>query len=181
MQVIRLSRVGRRNQPSYRIVLAEKSAPVNGKFQEVLGFYNVSEGKKLEFDAARIEHWVKMGAIPSDTVAALLKNAGVPEMDQYLGRRDKKRKKKNEDPEAEVAAETPAAEAAEGGEAEGSEAAPTEEAPAKEETPKEEAPAEEKPAEEAAPEQEAPKEEAATEEKPAEEPAEETKEETPES
>jgi small subunit ribosomal protein S16 len=144
--VIRLSRTGRKNQPSYRIVLAEKSSPVNGKFQEILGFYNVSEGDKLNFKADRIEYWIGNGAQPSDTVAALLKNAGMPNMEKYLSPRDKKRSKKNPEEEPEVApvaeavAETPAEEPAKEEKAE--------EKPVVE-VPKEEA-AEEAPAEESA-------------------------------
>ena len=69
---IRLTRTGKRNQPSYRIVVAEHARPVKGKFIEVLGNYN-PRAKKLEIDRSRVDHWVKQGAQPSATVAALLK------------------------------------------------------------------------------------------------------------
>lgn len=109
MLVIRLSRTGKRNQPAYRIVVAEHSAPVQGKFQEIIGHYLPAEGKKLEFKMDRIEHWVKMGAKPSDTVASLLKAKGVPNMEKFIGLRNLKRKKKKGGDEPEAAA--PAAEA----------------------------------------------------------------------
>lgn len=157
--VIRLARTGRRNQATYRVVVAEKSAPVKGRHTDVVGFYNPGETKKLEFDKARIEDWISKGAKPSDTVAALLKNAGMPNMEQYMSARNLKRAKKNPSEEELAAAEAAA-----------NPAPAVEEAPAEEaEAPAEEAAAEEKPedkpAEEAAPAEEA---EAAAEEEAAE-------------
>lgn len=71
MLVIRLQRVGKKNQPSYRIVLVEKTAPVKGKFIEILGNYNpVLKTKKFEKD--RILYWISKGAQASPTVHNLL-------------------------------------------------------------------------------------------------------------
>lgn len=123
MLVIRLSRTGKRNQPAYRMVVAEHSSPVQGKCQEIVGFYLPAEDKKLEFKMDRIEHWIKMGAKPSDTVASLLKAKGVPNMESFIGRRNLKRKKKDGSDDL---VETAAPAAAE---------APAQEAPAAEETP----------------------------------------------
>lgn len=104
------------------MVVAEHSAPIQGKCQEIVGFYLPAEDKKLEFKMDRIEHWIKMGAKPSDTVASLLKAKGIPNMEKFIGRRNLKRKRKNGEDEVTAA---PVAE----------EAAPTEETPAVEETP----------------------------------------------
>lgn len=142
MLVIRLSRTGRKNQPAYRMVVAEKSKPVKGRFVEVVGFYNPSEKKAIKFDEKRIAYWISKGAKPSDTVASILKFNGVSGMDEFIGRRDIKRRKKNAPEEEEAPAPAPAAAPA------AEEAAPAEE-PAQEE-PKEEAPAAEEPAKEEA-------------------------------
>ncbi len=93
--VIRLSRTGRRNQATYRIVVAEKSRPVQGKFLEIVGSYNPGEGKKTDFKQDRIDHWIAQGAQPSDTVAGLLKYNGVAGMEKFMDFRNKKRATKN--------------------------------------------------------------------------------------
>jgi len=133
--VIRLQRTGRKNQPSYRLVVAEHSKPVKGKHIEIVGSYNPSEGKKFTFKQDRIEHWISVGAKPSDTVAGLLKFNGMKDMEKYMTPRTKTRAKKNPTEE-----ELAAMEAA-------NNPAPAEEAAAPE---AEEAPAEETAAEEAA-------------------------------
>lgn len=147
MLKIRLSRTGRKNYPSYRIVVAEHSAPIKGKFIEILGHYIPNRDPKvLEYDEKKIREWISKGAKPTDTVASLLKNAGVTGMEAYIEPRDKKRKPKKE-VEEEAPAAAPAAPAEGGGEAPKEEAAPAEEEP-KEEPKEEEKPAEETPAEE---------------------------------
>ena len=104
MLVLRLQRTGRKNLASYRIVVAEKSRAVKGKFLEVLGHYlPAQEHPVFECDAARAEHWVKQGATPSDTLARLLKKNGVKGMDSFIHRYPK-RKSKKEVPEAQTAA-----------------------------------------------------------------------------
>lgn len=129
---IRLSRTGRKNYPSYRIVVAEHARPVKGKFIDVLGHYiPIRDPKVLEFDQEKIREWISKGAKPSDTVASLLKNAGMTGLEKYIEPKDKKKKKKKEAPEEEAAA-TPAP------------AAPAE-APAPAEEPKAEEPAKEEP------------------------------------
>lgn len=74
--VIRLQRTGKPKQPYYRVVAIEKSRGATGKPLEVLGSYNprVADPKeKVQYDAARFDHWVKNGALPSATVATLVK------------------------------------------------------------------------------------------------------------
>ncbi len=71
MLVIRLQRVGKKNQPSYRIVLAERTAPIKGKFIEILGNYN-PRLKTKAFEKDRILHWLSKGVKASPTVHNLL-------------------------------------------------------------------------------------------------------------
>lgn len=71
MLTIRLARTGKRNQPSFRVVLAEKGRSAKGKFIEILGNYNpIQKVKSLK--AERINYWILKGAQPSETVHNLL-------------------------------------------------------------------------------------------------------------
>ncbi len=172
---IRLQRSGRRKRANYRLVVAEHSAPIKGRYVALVGTYDPLIDKHgLVFDADKIQEWIKKGAKPTNTVARLLKGAGVKDMDRFIVEmKDKKVKNPKEVPE-EAAPAAEAAPAEEKAEETPAEPAPEEkpaEAPAADEK-AEEAPAEEKPVETPAPEA-APAEEKA-EEKPAEEaPAEE--------
>lgn len=105
-----MTRIGKQNQAAFRIVLAEKSKAVKGENQEILGFYNPAEGKKIDFNKDRIEFWISRGARPSDSVASLLKTNGMAGMDKFLEPRNKKRRNKNAPAEeAKAPAATPAA------------------------------------------------------------------------
>jgi small subunit ribosomal protein S16 len=74
---IRLRRVGARNQPSYRIVAAEKESPRDGRFLEILGHYNPrTEPSTVVIDEARLFHWMKNGAQPSDAVVKACRSLG---------------------------------------------------------------------------------------------------------
>lgn len=68
---IRLSRVGKKNTPIYKVVVAEKARPVKGKFIESLGMYNPGN-KDNTLNAERIKYWISVGAQPSQTVHNLL-------------------------------------------------------------------------------------------------------------
>lgn len=92
MLMIRLQRVGRKNVPQFRLVLAEKSAAVKGLAKEFLGHYNAATGT-LSFKEGRIGHWVKHGARLSDTAARLLTRAGVKGMGTFIVPYTKKRPK----------------------------------------------------------------------------------------
>lgn len=75
---IRLRRMGRKNAPTYRIVVAENAMPRDGRIVENIGHYNPrSNPKALSVDRARSLYWIERGAVPTDTVKALLKKAGV--------------------------------------------------------------------------------------------------------
>lgn len=78
MVVIRLQRKGKPHQPYYRVVAIEKARGATGKPIEVLGSYNPrveTPAKKTEINKDRYDHWIKVGAQPSDTVATLAKAA----------------------------------------------------------------------------------------------------------
>ena len=78
MVKIRLRRVGRKNAPFYRILVADSQSPRDGKFIEIIGQYapRQSEGS-LSVDEARANYWLDQGAQPTDTVRSLLRRAGV--------------------------------------------------------------------------------------------------------
>jgi len=103
---IRFTRTGKKKQPSFRIVVAEHSKPVKGKYLEILGNYKpATDPKEITLNKERIEYWISVGAKPSDSVASLLKREGLDNMDKFIVKsRDKKRKKKKESPEDEVSA-----------------------------------------------------------------------------
>jgi small subunit ribosomal protein S16 len=74
---IRLRRVGKKKQPSYRIVVAESSAPRDGRFVEVIGFYNPrTEPETITLKEARILYWLGVGAQPSESVNRILNTTG---------------------------------------------------------------------------------------------------------
>lgn len=75
---IRLRRMGRKKLPFYRIVVTDKASPRDGRFIEVLGTYDPrAEGEQVSLDADKARTWLANGATPSDTVATLLRKAGV--------------------------------------------------------------------------------------------------------
>ena len=77
---IRLRRVGRRKKPTYRIVVADKQSPRDGRFIESLGHYNPrTKPATIAVNMERAQHWIDVGATPSETVRSLLKKAGVSE------------------------------------------------------------------------------------------------------
>jgi small subunit ribosomal protein S16 len=76
---IRLRKIGRKKVPLYRIVVADKESPRDGRFIEILGTYDPKQegAKKVVVDVAKAKSWLAKGATPTDTVQALLKSAGV--------------------------------------------------------------------------------------------------------
>ena len=76
---LRLTRIGKKKQPQYRIVVADSRSPRDGRFIESLGTYDpLKEPVALVLNRARLEHWRQRGARPSATVDRLLKRAGAP-------------------------------------------------------------------------------------------------------
>jgi len=145
---IRLARGGAKKRPFYRIVVADTRMPRDGRFIEKLGTYNPMLAKedpgRVVLVNERIEHWLSVGATPSNRIARFLAaaNMGPAPAIPVQTKKDKPRPKTLERLAASVEKKAAAAEAA-AAEA----AAPAEEAPA-EEAVAEEAPAEEAPAEE---------------------------------
>jgi small subunit ribosomal protein S16 len=77
---LRLRRIGAKKQPSYRVVAADKEAPRDGRFLEILGHYNPrTEPSTIILQEDRIFHWLSVGAQPSDSVARLFKQMGTDE------------------------------------------------------------------------------------------------------
>jgi len=75
---IRLMRMGRRNRPFYRVVAAEASSPRDGKFLEILGYYDpIKQPYEFKVDPDKVQKWLSRGATPTETVRALLKRAGL--------------------------------------------------------------------------------------------------------
>ncbi|HSV85986.1 MAG TPA: 30S ribosomal protein S16 [Levilinea sp.] len=84
---IRLRRVGQRHQPSYRIVAADKEAPRDGRFLEILGFYNpLTDPFTLEVKEDRVFDWFNKGAQPSESVLKLFTIVGL--MGRYTRLKD---------------------------------------------------------------------------------------------
>ena len=77
MVKIRLRRVGAKKQASYRVVVADSRAPRDGRFIEVIGFYNPrTEPETVTIKEDRALHWLSVGAQPTESVAQLLSKRG---------------------------------------------------------------------------------------------------------
>ena len=75
---IRLRREGRKKTPMYRIVVADSTAPRDGRFIEIIGQYQPRSGENaLNLKIDRVNYWMDVGALPTDTVRSLLRRAGV--------------------------------------------------------------------------------------------------------
>lgn len=78
MVKLRLTRVGKKKQPSYRLVAAPSRSPRDGRFIEILGHYNpLTNPPTVVFKEERIMHWLKEGAQPTESVLKLLVGAGI--------------------------------------------------------------------------------------------------------
>ncbi|MET1001348.1 MAG: 30S ribosomal protein S16 [Acidimicrobiia bacterium] len=157
---IRLMRVGKKKQPTYRVIVADSRSPRDGRFIEILGQYEPRQDPSLvNIDTDRAVHWLKNGAQPTEQVAKILGIAGVWDAYKSDTGRESVAKPKAKTPQAKSVEEQPAPPAAA---APVAAAAPAAEAPVEVAAPAEEAPAEEAPADEAASAEEAPAEEAAS-------------------
>ncbi|MCE2469578.1 MAG: 30S ribosomal protein S16 [Dehalococcoidia bacterium] len=75
---IRLRRVGKKKQPSYRIVVADSRAPRDGAFVEQVGYYNpLTDPPEVAVHEDKVRHWLAVGAKPSETVGRILHARGV--------------------------------------------------------------------------------------------------------
>lgn len=157
---IRLARGGAKKRPFYRIVVAEASAPRDGRYVERVGTYNPMVPKdhdqRLTLNGERITYWMGQGAQPTERVQKMLATAGLaaaPVIRDQPKKSAPGKKRAEREAEAAEAAAAAAEEAAAAAESAAAEEAPAEEAPA-EEAAAEEAPAEGAPAEESAAEEE---------------------------
>jgi len=137
---IRLRREGALNRPYFKVVVADKRSPRDGKFIEIVGTYDPKKrGMNSTLKLERIDYWISKGAQPSDTVRSLIKKNKNPEAaaKKMAAIEAKKAAKPKAQPKTEAAAPGP-------------EGAPAAEQPAPEPaapaTPAAEAPTEEKPA-----------------------------------
>jgi len=74
---IRLRRIGLKGQPTYRIIAADKEAPRDGRFLEILGVYNPrTNPATIHIKEDRVFHWMKNGALPTESVAQIFKSSG---------------------------------------------------------------------------------------------------------
>lgn len=163
---IRLSRGGRKKRPFYRIVVADKRMPRDGRYIERLGTYNPllndNDKNRVQLVEDRIKYWLGEGAKPSERVAIFLGKAGIIDMPEQPNRPNKsapgeKARLLIEEKEEKRKAAAEAAKEAEE-EAKAAAKASAEEAPAEE--PKTEEPKAEEPAAEEKPAEDAPAEEA---------------------
>ena len=75
---MRLTRVGSKKNPIYRVVVADQRSPRDGRFIEIVGRYNPqTDPSTIELDEAKIKDWLGKGAQPSDAVAKLIKASGI--------------------------------------------------------------------------------------------------------
>ncbi len=128
---IRLARVGKKRRPSYRIVVADVTAPRDGSYLEWIGNYDpMADPPAVTLKNERASHWLSMGAVPSDAVARLMDQNGLMERSHTF----KTATKKSAEEESNNTAPAPAAVATPP-----ADEPPTEEASAEEEAPTEDA------------------------------------------
>lgn len=78
MLALKLSRVGKKKQPSYRIIVVEKSKDPWGTSRDIVGFYNPrTEPKTVKINEERVKYWIEHGAQPTNTVWNILVDAKI--------------------------------------------------------------------------------------------------------
>jgi small subunit ribosomal protein S16 len=76
---IRLSRIGKKKRPFYRVIVTEKTRPRNGRFVEIVGTYDpLKKPAVIELKQERVDYWIGKGAQPSDTVRSLIRSNPKP-------------------------------------------------------------------------------------------------------
>ena len=77
---IRLTRLGRKKKPFYRIVVADSECPRDGKFLDIVGTYDpIQNPAAITINNGKLQNWLGKGALPTTTVASLIKKAVVAE------------------------------------------------------------------------------------------------------
>jgi small subunit ribosomal protein S16 len=83
---IRLNRTGARKKPSYRIVVAESTAPRDGRYIEIIGTYDpLTDPATIVLKGDRAQHWLSRGAQPTERVVKLMAREGLIEAPSYAG------------------------------------------------------------------------------------------------
>ncbi len=78
---IRLARKGTKKKPFYRLVAADSEAPRDGRFLEILGFYDpTKDPAQITIHEEKVNHWLAKGASVSESVRAILKKHGLPKI-----------------------------------------------------------------------------------------------------
>jgi len=96
---IRLRRVGAKNRPSYRLVVADVRAPRDGAFITIIGHYNpLTDPETVVIDEEKARHWLEQGAQPTDTAARLLAKVGI--IEESEARKEKIKAGVTEEPKA---------------------------------------------------------------------------------
>jgi small subunit ribosomal protein S16 len=96
--VLRMKRTGRKNRPSYRISATDSRNARDGRTLETLGHYDPAspiEALRLKLDPERIRHWLEQGALPSETVASILRRQGIARSPRPPKVRDRSGRKKS--------------------------------------------------------------------------------------
>ena len=106
---IRLSRIGAKKQPSYRVVVAEERSKRDGRIVEKIGHYDPrTDPPTVVLNEERTKYWLSVGARPTDALGPILKRAGIT--DKYVKMHTARKSKAAQ---AEASAEQPAAKPAE--------------------------------------------------------------------
>jgi small subunit ribosomal protein S16 len=96
MLKIRLSRAGRKKLPFYHLVIAEHTAPRDGKFIEKVGTYNpFTKEDRVAIKKERVEYWLSVGAAPTDRVSIFLNDLAVKGAEKYKVKFTPKQKGEN--------------------------------------------------------------------------------------
>ena len=75
---LRLTRMGAKKAPFYRVIVADSRSPRDGRFIEEIGYYNpLTNPAEIKIDAEKAKKWLGNGAQPTETVKALLKKSGI--------------------------------------------------------------------------------------------------------
>jgi small subunit ribosomal protein S16 len=110
---IRLMRVGKKKQPTYRVVIADERSPRDGRFIEIIGQYAPrQEPSAITLDNARALHWLQHGAVPTESASKILDIAGVYDEYKQANGKAAAAKPKAKTPKAKTVKAKPEAEAA---------------------------------------------------------------------
>lgn len=91
---MRLTRMGDKKSPFYRVIIADSRAPRDGKFIDIVGTYNpLDKENEVKLDVEKAKTWISNGAQPTDTVRGILVKAGVLEAKPMPAKTNAKKKK----------------------------------------------------------------------------------------